>query len=112
MPTEPPIQNVDCIDIMGKRHDGGADLVVVVSGPLDGSQSTISALRQKVRNYVAEAMNPAFQRQNGIAGANDTRILIVCEHPVDDLAHAAIDELREYAREFGIAVLLQRTALQ
>jgi hypothetical protein len=38
---EPPIQNLDSFDIVGKRGDGGIDLVIVCSGPVDDSADTL-----------------------------------------------------------------------
>lgn len=34
---EPPIHNLDAFDIVGERKDGGVDLVISCSGPLDSS---------------------------------------------------------------------------
>jgi hypothetical protein len=46
---EPPIQNLDAFDIVGERLDGGVDLVVVCSGPLDDSAEVLGLLRRKLR---------------------------------------------------------------
>jgi hypothetical protein len=41
MDFEPPIQNLDAIDVLGKRVDGGVDLAITCSGPLDDSADTL-----------------------------------------------------------------------
>jgi hypothetical protein len=49
---EPPIQNLDAFDIVGERKDGGVDLVVSCSGPLDSSSTTLGLIERKVRAYL------------------------------------------------------------
>ena len=43
---EPPIQNLDAFDIIGERKDGGVDLVVSCSGPLDSSTTTLGLIER------------------------------------------------------------------
>ena len=49
-PEWPPIQDPDRIDITGKRRDGGVDLVIVASQPIDDFYRAI-ACRPK-RSYI------------------------------------------------------------
>jgi len=42
--SQPPIQNIDAFDVVGERQDGGVDLVVSCSGPLDSSPSTLELI--------------------------------------------------------------------
>ena len=60
---EPPIQNLGSIDVLGARKDGGVDLIVVVSGPIDASADTLENLDRKIRAYIAEVGSRAFQER-------------------------------------------------
>lgn len=53
-----PISDADNLDVVGVREDGGIDLVITCSGPLDDSNETVELLGQKVRNY-AQLASPA-----------------------------------------------------
>jgi hypothetical protein len=69
-----PIQNVDSIDIVGLRNDAGIDLVVLCSGPLDGSAETLRALREKVRGYIEAACSEHIWKESmtGIKNVRST----------------------------------------
>jgi hypothetical protein len=60
-----PIAEVASIDIIGKRKDGGADLVILTSGPLDGSENTQRLLIQKLATYLDFAGSPEFAEEFG-----------------------------------------------
>jgi hypothetical protein len=59
---EPPIQNLDAFDIVGERKDGGVDLVVSCSGPLDTSSTTLGLIERKVRAYLVTIAHENFAR--------------------------------------------------
>ena len=58
--SESPIQNLDRIDMLGRREDGGVDLVIVVSGPLENTANHLERIEVKVRNYIREIGSPQF----------------------------------------------------
>jgi hypothetical protein len=89
-------------------HDGGIDLVVVVSGPLDGSAATLSKLERKIRNYIAELSSSEFKEKYGHP-KNNSNIYVVSEYPVDALALAAIEWLRPIATEAGANLEFRRS---
>lgn len=108
MAFEPPIQNIDRIDVLGKQSDGSVDLVIVTSGPLDGSPTTLAFLERKIRNYIAEVGSPQFRSEFGPVEA---RVSVVCEYDVDDRAKSLIERLKPIAREAGTSLELRSSML-
>ena len=106
MSTEQPIQNIDQIDIVGKRNDGGVDLIVVVSGPLLGSQSHKSLLQAKVQTYADEIGRPQFRPGLGIDDSSRIEILIVSDQPVDRSIREFVLSLGPIAEKVGATLRL------
>jgi hypothetical protein len=96
-----PIQNLDKLDIVGERTDGGVDLVIVVSGPLDGSSSTLMLLERKIRNYIAALSTSELRQKHPPLKGSSNSIYVVSEHPVDALALDVIERLRPVALRAG-----------
>jgi hypothetical protein len=109
MSFEPPIQNLNKLDIVGERNDGGVDLVIVVSGPLDGSAATLSMLERKIRNYIAELSGSEFKQKYGQPKGNSNSIYVVSEYPVDALALGAIERLKPIAKKAGANLEFRRS---
>ena len=104
-----PIQDVDTIDIVGVRNDAGMDLVVVCSGPLDGSSETLTTLREKVRGYIKEACSEHIWNAYPSAAIGPIGIYISCEHSVSAPALRAIDLLVREAASKGVALRLVKS---
>jgi hypothetical protein len=98
--SESPIQNLDRIDLLGRRKDGGVDLVIVVSGPLENTADHRERVETKVRAYVRELSSPGFSAEFP-DGEGRRKILLVTEHAVDQAVLALIDSLRRCAADAG-----------
>lgn len=109
MSFAPPIQNLDKLDIVGERNDGGVDLVIVVSGPLDGSSSTLALLERKIRNYIAELSSSEFKLKYRPSKESSNSIYVVSEHPVDALALGLIERLKPIAVRAGANLEFRRS---
>jgi hypothetical protein len=105
---EPPIQNLDAFDIVGERKDGGVDLVVSCSGPLDSSITTLGLIERKVRAYLATIAHENFARIYPAAEFGAVRIFISCECHVSGAARELIDGLGVTASKEGVSLLLVR----
>ena len=46
------IASLESIDLIGKRRDGGVDLVIVTRDAIDGSESTQKLIMQKIAHYL------------------------------------------------------------
>jgi hypothetical protein len=106
MSASAPIHDLDSFDVVGQRKDGGVDLVVSCSGPLDASKVTIGLLNQKVSNYLVTLSHPNFANVYPAARSGPVRIFISCAHEVSSEARSAIDTLAERAGRLGVELLL------
>lgn len=52
MSNSPPIQNLDTIDILAARRDGGVVLIIVASSRLNGSPEHQKLLLDKIDGYL------------------------------------------------------------
>lgn len=109
MAFEPPIQNLDRIDVVGKRNDGGVDLVIVASAPLDGSPTTLAHLERKIRNYITEIGSSQFRSEFGPVTDGQVRICVVCEYDVDERARQLIERLIPIAKQADARLELRRS---
>lgn len=98
--SESPIQNLDRIDMLGRRKDGGIDLVIVVSGPLENTANHLERIEVKVQNYIREIGSLQFLEQFPESDVL-RQILLVTEHAVDPAALPQIDSLRQAAVDAG-----------
>lgn len=108
-PEWPPIQDLESIDITGKRKDGGVDLVIVASQPLDDSAETLDSIRQKVAGYLNVIDLPEFQAEMEYPPRERTRIILNCKYPIHPRAAAVIAECQVSAHVSGVQLTVQRT---
>jgi hypothetical protein len=101
-PQWQPIQQLDNIDLTAKRRDGGIELVIVASQPLDDSSETLGCIRQKVGTYLAVIGLDEFQNEMGHPPRDKTTIIIICEHPIHPKALAVIAQCRATAAAQGV----------
>jgi hypothetical protein len=109
--NEAPIQNLDSFDIVGERNDGGVDLVVVCSGPLDDSSETQALLRGKVQNYLKTAVHPNFANVYPAAKDGPVRIVLACRHKISAVSQETISELAEKGGASGIDITVDSSAV-
>jgi hypothetical protein len=107
-PEWPPIQDLDSIDLVGKRRDGGVDLAIVASQPIDDSGQTLECIRHKVRTYLAVIALEEFQAEMGHPPLENTTIIIACEHPIHPRAQGVIEECRAAAAAQGVRLEVRK----
>jgi hypothetical protein len=108
-PKWPPIQELDSIDITGKRRDGGVDLVIIASQPLDDSAQTLESIRHKVERYLTVIGMEDFQAEMGHPPREKTAIIIACEHPIHPKANLVIQECRASAAVQGVRLEVRKS---
>ena len=104
------LNSVDAVDLVGVRHDGGLDMVIWVSGAIDGSPETLSLLETKIRNYMRGARSEDFLKQFHRCLGTAVTICILCPHPITAKAQGLIERLRVAASEAGIDLALRADA--
>lgn len=108
-PEWPPIQDLDNVAITGKRRDGGVDLVIVASQPIDASAETRESIRHKVRTYLSVIGLEEFQAEMGRPPREKVAIIIACEHPIHPKAQAVIEECRALAAAQGVRLDVRKS---
>jgi hypothetical protein len=108
-PEWPPIQELDSVDLVARRRDGGVDLVIVASQPLDDSPDTLKCIRQKVQTYLAVIGLKEFQKEMGRPPRDKTTIIIACEHPIHPKALAVIAQCHAAAEAQGIRLEVRKS---
>jgi Domain of unknown function (DUF3806) len=108
-PEWPPIQELDSIDFIGKRPDGGVDLIITASQPIDDSTHTLGSIRHKVRTYLKAIGLDAFQAEMGHPPREKCAIILVCQHPIHAKAEAVIEECRAEAAAQGVRLEIRRS---
>src|SRR5262245_33873334 len=108
-PEWPPIQELDNIDITGKRRDGGVDLVIVASQPIDDSPETLESIRHKVQTYLTAIGLEEFQAEVGHPPRDKTTILLLCEHPIHPKALTVIAQCRVTAAAEGVRLEVRKS---
>jgi hypothetical protein len=108
-PKWPPIQELDSIDITGKRRDGGVDMVITASQPIDDSPQTLGSIRRKVQTYLEAIGLEAFQAEMGHPPREQYTIIIACEHPIHARALAVIEECQAQAAAQGVRLEIRKS---
>lgn len=78
-----PIQNIDQVDLVAKRRDGGVDLFIIPNAPLDGSAETQQLLLDKIASYLEQLNTEAFQTEFGHPAPELIKIVVLCTVPPD-----------------------------
>jgi hypothetical protein len=97
----PPIQNLDSIDVIGQRHDGGVDLAIVNSNPADASPKTRELLRRKIAGYLGAIKSDAFLEEYGFPAANQILIVVVCLTEPNHELVGWVEEFRPWVEANG-----------
>lgn len=98
------IGDVDTVDVVGVRKDGGLDLVLSAGAALDASPATLSLLETKLRNYLNAALSERFLKHYGYAPGAPVTIYVSCVHPIADPARDVIQKLRGEALKKGVGL--------
>ena len=107
MKPDAPIHNLHAIDIVGHRVDGGVDLAVVCTGPLDDSWQTVRLLDRKVSAYLTEIKAPGFKKS--FNNPTHIRLMIYCQYAISATVLGMIKVLAGRAAAVGVELLLDRS---
>ena len=107
-PNWPPIQDFENVDITGKRRDGGVDLVIVASQPLDDAPDTLSSIRRKVAYYLDVIDLAEFQTEMGYPPRDRISIILRCDHPIHPRAAEVIAGCQRGAHKRGARLEVQQ----
>jgi hypothetical protein len=104
--TEPPIQDVEAIDVVGSRRDGGVDLVIVTSSHLEGSSETQKLLLAKIESYLAQINGHEFEAEFGTPSPERIRIIVNCVDEPSESIRDLVERCREWTTENNASISL------
>jgi hypothetical protein len=107
-PQWAPIQDVENVDLTGKRQDGGVDLLIVASQLLDDAADTLNRIRRKVAYYLDVIDLPEFQADMEFPPRDQTTIILSCDYPIHPLAATVIAECQASAGQRGVRLVVQQ----
>ncbi|RDV23869.1 hypothetical protein DXV75_16980 [Alteromonas aestuariivivens] len=99
-----PIQNLDKIDIIGERKDGGVDLVIVVSSALTDSEYHEQLLKTKIQGYTDTIFSDEWISKYG-QGTSDIYIKAQVM-PGQEMINL-IGAIKNHLKEFNVDLWLE-----
>ena len=102
-----PIQALDRIDVLGRRKDGGADLVIIVSTFLDDVPEHEYLLKRKIQNYVDTIFSNEFQNEFGKIDDNQYTIVIKCSIEPHPNIITLIQGISQYLHEHRLNLIIE-----
>ncbi len=103
-----PIPALNGLDIMTVKKDGGADLTVVISDPINGSEFSQNRLLIKLQNYFGFINSEEYIYQAKVRPTPDNTIVIVKIHPDSSGAYSdLISRCLSWANENNCSIELR-----
>lgn len=99
MAGDAPIQNLDSIDLIGARRDGGADLMIVVSSFLSASAEHQKLLLDKLQNYLSYLNSPEFATELGPPSPESACIVLAFYHPPDPVILQLLEKCKGWLKQ-------------
>ena len=101
-----PLSELDNLDVIGERNDGGVDMLVVTTGPLDASDETCEKLQAKLSCYLYAATHANFASNYPAASTGRVRIFVSNSHPISDRARLVVESMSKEALARGVEIHL------
>ena len=114
MPLDPepedashPIPNLTVIDIVGKRRDGGVDLVVVIASPLSADARSIFRLSRKLDGYLQEINSDTWRQEYPDATADSTQIIVKWHPDSDPVIPRLLSAYGDWMKSQGAVLVIE-----
>ena len=118
MPLDPdsedeshPIPNLTVIDIVGKRRDGGVDLVIVIASPLSADARSIFRLSRKLDGYLREINSDTWRAENPNGTAESTRIIVKLHPDSDPVITPLLNAYGNWVKGQGAVLVIEELEL-
>jgi hypothetical protein len=103
-PTSSPLSEFDTLDVIGERNDGGVDMVISTTGPLDASDATCQQLQTKLDTYLNAATHPNFANVYPAARTGRIRIFVSDIHEISERARQVVGSASKGALARGVEI--------
>ncbi len=101
---EEPIQNIDQIDIIGQRKDGGIDLIITVSSFLDNTERNDYLLRTKIQSYIDAIFSDSWVEKYG---QDNSQIFIKATTMPHQEMLNLIGAFKNYLKQYNVNLWLE-----
>lgn len=106
------IYDAEAIDLVGQRRDGGLDMFIVSSGPLDPSAATQELLLDKVGNYLDYAVGRNITKDFPGVNRNRIRIVLRLDERPPDVILALCQKIVPWTEDNGVKFVLELSQQQ
>ncbi len=96
---EHPLPQLHCLDMMGKLRTGGAELFMMVRGPLRGDARSQRRLLRKFDVYLSFIGSPDFRKECGAPEPATTRIVVRIDPGSDPAIFDLLQRCDPWVRE-------------
>ena len=114
MPLDPepgddshPIPNLAVIDIVGKRRDGGVDLVIIIASPLSADARSIFRLSRKLDGYLQEINSDTWRQEYPDATAESTQIIVKWHPDSDPVIPRLLSAYGDWMKSQGAVLVIE-----
>lgn len=102
------IAQVDALDVIGKRIDGGADLVIIAGSWVDGDLRSQRRLLAKLENYLGFIMSEEFSREFGPFEGTGVAVRVQFSNGAHDNIIQLLEQCLPQVEAMGIKLVWQR----
>ena len=103
-----PIPALNGLDIVGVKNNGGADLIVVIADPMDGTEFSQNRLLTKLQNYFGFINSHEYEIQAEVKPTPENTKVIVKIHPQSSPVYGElITRCKPWAKENNCSLEMQ-----
>ena len=95
------IYDIDKLDVVGKRKDGGVELYIISSERLDDSPETQTALLDKIENYLSYINSSAFKDDFGEIDQEKIQIILKLSEEPSEMIQVLCQKIALWVEENG-----------
>ena len=102
-----PLRSLQSLDIVAARRAGGADLVMLVNGPLQADERSQRRLLRKFDTYLGFVASPDFANEFGAPDPATTRIVVKVDARSDPLVFELLKRCEPWVREARATLVVE-----
>ena len=102
-----PIPNLDLIDIVGVKRDGGVDLVIIVASPLSADTRSVFRLSRKIDGYLHEINSETWRKEHPESTPESTGIKVTLHPDSDPMIAELLDAYTDWVKSCGAQLVVE-----
>jgi hypothetical protein len=105
-----PLPQMMSLDMVAKRRTGGADLMILIAGPLQADERSQRRLLRKFDLYLGFIGSPDYAREFGAPDPVTTRIVVRIDPASDPRVFDLLGRCEPWVREGRAALVVESPA--